>query len=299
MKTIPVNCSQCKIPFFKKYSEIKRQENRGINNHFCSNKCSCEYNKNINKNILKQRLDEYYKNPKKCLNCLSIIPYNKKNENSNYCSNKCAAIYTQIKGGHHSWSKEGKEKLSIKIKDGWKNGKYDILKTGETKICSICGKKYYNQKSSKRLPCCSKKCSIIWINRNGYMKGKTGGYREKGGRGKQGWYKGYYCNSSWELAWVIYQLEHETNFRRNTIGYPYEYNGKKFKFYPDFILDNGEYVEVKGYMDGKQRAKIDAFPSKLNVIGKNNIVPFIQYAEKKYGKNYIKLYESKEKSLSS
>ena len=41
----------------------------------------------------------------------------------------------------------------------------------------------------------------------GYLKGKTGGIREGAGRSKSGWYKGYYCNSSYELAWVIYSLD--------------------------------------------------------------------------------------------
>ena len=36
--------------------------------------------------------------------------------------------------------------------------------------------------------------------------GKGGGYKPGSGRGKQGWYKGYWCDSSWELAFVMYCL---------------------------------------------------------------------------------------------
>ena len=36
-----------------------------------------------------------------------------------------------------------------------------------------------------------------------------GGYRKGSGRRKKGWYKGFWCDSSWELAWVIYQIEHD------------------------------------------------------------------------------------------
>lgn len=32
----------------------------------------------------------------------------------------------------------------------------------------------------------------------------AGGYRPGSGIGKQGWYKNYWCDSSWELAYVIY-----------------------------------------------------------------------------------------------
>jgi hypothetical protein len=161
------------------------------------------------------------------------------------------------------------------------------------KICPACNIEFELYPSDNRIYC-SGKCAYIFIKQNNLWKdGKHGGYRAKGGRGKQGWYKGYYCNSSWELAWVVYQLEHGRNFKRNTVGFPYEFDGKKMKFYPDFILDNGDYVEVKGYTDDKVRAKFAYFPHKLQVVDKNGIKPFIQYAIKKYGKDYVKLYESK------
>ena len=131
------------------------------------------------------------------------------------------------------------------------------------------------------------------MNKTGYLKGKSGGYRKNSGRGKQGWYKGYFCQSSWELAWVIYQLDHKLKFKRNTQGFEYKFENKKYKFYPDFVLDNGEYVEVKGYMTDKNKSKFLHFPHTLTVIGKNDIKPYIEYVEKKYGKNYLNLYEKK------
>ena len=44
-----------------------------------------------------------------------------------------------------------------------------------------------------------------------------GGKRHGSGRGKKGWYKGYWCDSSWELALVIYNLEHNIKFERNKL----------------------------------------------------------------------------------
>jgi hypothetical protein len=166
------------------------------------------------------------------------------------------------------------------------------------KICPTCSVEFELYPSDNQI-CCSKLCSYKWIKKTGYLKGKSGGYRAKGGRGKQGWYKGYYCNSSWELAWVIYQLEHGIKFKRNTTGFPYEFNGKRFKFYPDFILENGDYVEVKGYTDEKVKAKFSNFPHKLIIIEKHDIKPFIQYTEEKYGNDFIKLYEQKQNSFST
>ena len=53
------------------------------------------------------------------------------------------------------------------------------------------------------------------ISQSGRVNKLAGGYRRGSGRGKKGWYKGYWCDSSWELAWVIYSLEHGVEFTRN------------------------------------------------------------------------------------
>ena len=68
---------------------------------------------------------------------------------------------------------------------------------------------------------------------------KCGGYKKGCGKGKKGWYKGYWCDSSWELAFVIYNLEHGIKFERNKQGFEYVFENKTYKYYPDFILGNG------------------------------------------------------------
>lgn len=67
---------------------------------------------------------------------------------------------------------------------------------------------------------------------------KLGGYHKHGGRGIRGWYKGYWCDSSWELAFVIYNLEHNIKFERNTTGYEYVYDGITRKYFPDFYMND-------------------------------------------------------------
>lgn len=121
----------------------------------------------------------------------------------------------------------------------------------------------------------------------------NGGYRKHAGRGKQGWYKGYECDSSWELAWVIYNLEHGIKFERNRQGFQYEFKGKILRFYPDFILEDGIYVEIKGWLDDKNRAKIESFNSELIVLGKKEIQPFLSYVQDKYGRDFTSLYEKR------
>lgn len=121
---------------------------------------------------------------------------------------------------------------------------------------------------------------------------KMGGYRYGSGRGKKGWYCGYFCDSSWELAFVIYNIEHSISFSRNTDTFDYMYKGKSHKYLPDFVINN-VYYEIKGYKTEQWNAKYDQFPYKdrLVVIDKISIIPYIDYVITKYGKDYIRLYE--------
>lgn len=122
------------------------------------------------------------------------------------------------------------------------------------------------------------------------MSKKCGGIRHGSGRGKRGWYKGFWCDSSWELAWVIYNLDHGIKFERNHQGFEYEFKGKKHKYYPDFILEDRTYVEIKGWMTEQNKMKISSFKDRLLILGKKEIQPFIKYAMEKHGKDFINLY---------
>ena len=118
-----------------------------------------------------------------------------------------------------------------------------------------------------------------------------GGYKRGSGRGKKGWYKGYWCDSSWELAWVIYNVEHSITFHRNLTKFEYSYENKQRFWTPDFQLDNGDYVEIKGYETEQSRSKFRDFKYKLIVLRKTEMAPILQYVVSKYGKNFIRLYE--------
>ena len=123
----------------------------------------------------------------------------------------------------------------------------------------------------------------------------SGGIRIGSGRGKKGWYKGHWCDSSWELAWVIYNLEHNISFKRNHIGFKYEYKGQERKYYPDFLI--GEtYYEIKGRrgfegLNEENKEKISQFDKNLVVLYMKDIKPYLEYVIEKYGKDYIMLYE--------
>lgn len=119
-----------------------------------------------------------------------------------------------------------------------------------------------------------------------------GGYTHRGGRGKKGRYRGIWCDSSWELAWVIYAIDHEIKFTRNTEKFPYFFNGKHLSYIPDFILETGEFIEIKGYLSEQVDAKIEHFPHRLIVIDHSMIKPYIDYAIAKFGKDFTTAYDS-------
>lgn len=293
MKTTLVKCSQCGIEFQKSVSYIKQGEQRKYSNHFCSNNCSTIFNRNLQKTYKKERIENYYKNPKICLQCNSIIPYEKKRTNTSYCSSKCSAIYTQKDGGHCHWTDEDKKKLSNLAKSNPKWVENYNKKDKISKICPSCGSTFEVTKCTIKKLCCSRKCSNRWIKSSGYYKNKgRGGFRPNSGTSKKGWYKGYFCGSSWELAWLIYQLDHNIQVQRNKQGFTYVFNGKNKKYYPDFIV-NGEYIEIKNYITNQVIEKTKQFPYKLKLLYKSDLKDIFEYVEQKYGKNFIRLYENK------
>ena len=120
-----------------------------------------------------------------------------------------------------------------------------------------------------------------------------GGYVPGSGRGKSGWYKGYWCDSSWELAFVIYHLDHKIKFERNKESFVYEFEGKAHKYYPDFIYEDGTYIEVKGYYNKQTIHKKEQFKENLLFLDKDGMENILFYVNKFYGKNFIELYENR------
>jgi hypothetical protein len=118
----------------------------------------------------------------------------------------------------------------------------------------------------------------------------SGGLKEGSSRSKHGWYNGFWCDSSYELAYLIYCLDHNIKIERNKKYYEYEYEGKIHKYYPDFIVNN-ELVEIKNYESELTNAKLKSVNEKITIYYRNTIKPFIDYVKQKYGKKFIELYE--------
>jgi hypothetical protein len=118
---------------------------------------------------------------------------------------------------------------------------------------------------------------------------KFGGYRKGSGRGKKGWYKGFFCDSSWELAYVIYCLDHSIHIERNTTKLKYVFENKNRSYTPDFLVE-GVLTEVKGFKSPQWEAKLKYNPY-VRVLYEAEMKPIIEYVESTYGRDFIRMYE--------
>lgn len=128
---------------------------------------------------------------------------------------------------------------------------------------------------------------------SGKVKNQGGFKKYSAQKCKYGTYQGYYCDSGWELAVLIYCLDKNIPIKRNS--QPFEYytkDNKKHKYYPDFII-NGEYTEIKGRYTENDYIKIESFKKygKLNIIDSSNINVYINYAISIYGKDFTSMYD--------
>lgn len=119
-----------------------------------------------------------------------------------------------------------------------------------------------------------------------YKDGRLGNrlHRLKHDRNCYGTYKGYECDSSWELAYVIYNIDHNIKFERNHDFFIYQFNGEDKKYFPDFKIDD-TYVEIKGMVTERDKAKFAHFPEdkKLIVIDDKSIDLYLDYCKEMYG----------------
>lgn len=210
---------------------------------------------------------EYNLTCKKCN--ASFFVSGKKNIRA-FCSRKCANSRT--------WTEEQKNKVSQTAKNSEKvlaaNRSRPILKLDKQCPCNIVFQVFPSESERKY---CSKRCS------NQYKIKSGGGYRERSGRSKSGYYKGIYCGSTYELCWVIYNIDNNISFQR----FPGYIANEQIKYYPDFLLNEKQIVEIKGYENkDKVQAKCDLAKQKgydIKVLYKNDLKPYFEHVRLKYG----------------
>lgn len=228
-----------------------------------------------------------------------------------YCGKECKSINSLKQ--HEIRCSKNENRITCKhTKRGkYKNKGYKWMNNGEvTKFVNPSDFSFYvnlgwefgvdknrNERLSKSLLSCNKqmgKCKDIDKENerrqkiSNSMKGnKNWMCNKKRGNGKKGWYKGIFCDSSWELAFVVYHIENKLNIKRCDIKYKYVIENAEHTYIPDFITDDG-IIEIKGRKDKKAIVKQQNFPE-IKIIDKYEIEPYLKYVNDKYGSEFCKI----------
>jgi hypothetical protein len=111
------------------------------------------------------------------------------------------------------------------------------------------------------------------------------------GRGKKGRYRGHWCDSTYELAFVVWASDNDIPFIRNLELFPYEYQGQVKYWMPDFLLADGTYIEIKGYLTEQAKANFEFFLRPLEVFTRAELSRMFDHVWHTYGRNLTALYE--------
>ena len=203
-----------------------------------------------------------------------------------FCSRSCSAKYNNRKRylEGFSLSEEQRQRISLAIKDHGKrpNNAGREISEREVRTCPECKSTFRTTVLSLK-KYCSKDCGSKHM----------GGYRNGSGRSKSGYYKGIYCGSTYELCWVIYNLDHNIKFSR--------FEGclekNNIRYYPDFILDDNKTIkETKGYEKhedvDKKSYVAESFGYTVNVLRKEDLEYAFNYVKETYNTDkFYTLYD--------
>jgi hypothetical protein len=201
----------------------------------------------------------------------------------NFCCKECARSYST-----KNKRKEINEKVSKKLSLIHEN-KY----IENPKICIICGKSFIPQKIKcrrSRRKTCSTHCEKLLGVKTKKIIGSNlgGGYRLNGHRKSiKGYYKGIHCDSTYELAYLIYCLDHNIDIKRCNETFEYIYNGEIHKYHPDFKVNN-ELIEIKGYYTDLIDIKAGSVNKPYKILYREDLQEVFEYVAKTYNKKYDK-----------
>lgn len=207
-----------------------------------------------------------------------------------FCSRSCA--------NKHKHSKETINRIKNSVRKTYKNKLSDhkLSDDLDTRICVICNKEFKIKHKYTRQTC-STKCKGILITKikkqHGTLK-VSGGYRQNANRRYGGFYKGMWCDSRWELAFLIYCLDNKINIIKCNEYFEYILNNKTHRYYPDFKINN-VYYEIKGRWRQNLNNKLNSVRAKgfeIKLVVKEDMKPYLEYCYKKYKiKNLEVLYD--------
>lgn len=201
-----------------------------------------------------------------------------KGRHMKFCSRGCANSRTQ--------SDKDKQRISQGVTKYYSNSE-NRKRQCKTYTCKYCGKNFtvLDKRNTGGIQYCSFECKNAWLKENV----KWGGCRDGSGRGKSGWYKGIYCSSTWELAYVIYCIDHNIPIERCKEKRSYTYKGKVHNYYPDFVTPEG-IIEIKGYITEQWTEKKKQNPD-VKTLYKDDMKPYLQYVHDNYTNDIASLYD--------
>lgn len=126
-------------------------------------------------------------------------------------------------------------------------------------------------------------------------------------------FNGFNFDSSWELSYYIYCIDHDIEIETHPKSIQYFINEEVHYYQPDFLINNDTLIEIKGdhFFNGrnellnlfdkseKQQLKDTAKQKCMKenhvlVLRKNDLKPVFEYINETYGKKYLKQYKVKE-----
>ena len=269
--------SHCKQHQISKYKTLDVYKQRVINT---STKCA-EHQKRTHEVNLATWVSEQHT----CETCGKVML--EKFATGRFCSKSCANTRA------HSDSTKKQISLSVSKSKLHQNStrvnKFYQSYIENPKLCKLCGNPLPYSKKYNIF--CNAVCQAKFQSER-MLKLCATMQKSLCGKGKRGWYKGYMCQSSWELAFVVYHIDHDIKIERNTQGFPYIWENKKHTYFPDFYLPGSDtYIEVKGFLDDKSKEKAKHFPKTLIIYNDLLMQDILQYVENKYGKDFTYLYD--------
>lgn len=205
-----------------------------------------------------------------------------KHSSGDFCCKKCAKRYSSL---------INRETINKKLKEYGKkySEPYKNEYNKNPKICPICGNIIPYEKRMRETCSynCGKKLSTLNTDYT-----NCGGYRKGSGKGKKGYYKGIWCDSTYELAYLIYCLDHNIDIKRCNEVFEYELNGEKHTYHPDFVVE-GIITEIKGYDRGDVSIKEMSIGDKeYKLLYGNDLMLCFDYVAKTYNKKYRKKWNN-------
>ena len=175
--------------------------------------------------------------------------------------------------------------------------RYGFIIPTKNKDISIKISKAKKQANEKRKETCLQKYGVEFINRNDEIRHRA---RKKYS------YDGLQFDSSWELYFYIYFKDLGKIINRESVKLEYNFNGETRYYFPDFEVDNKLYEikslfffdENNNLINPYDNSLSELYKAKQNCMIKNNvdiitdISLYKDYVEKKYTKDFIKLFRN-------